>query len=74
VDPVNISVRSEYCLHLLWNNFKHIGGREFFEIVKTSKEIMSFHDYSVAVFRFPGADNDSSCISALSGFLVDWGL
>jgi hypothetical protein len=71
VDPVNIFVRSEYCLHLLWSSFKHIGGRQFFEVVATSKKIMSIHDYSVAVFRYPGAYNDSSCISALSGLLVD---
>ena len=36
----------------LWGFFKHIGDSQFLEIVTTSKEIMSFYDHGVVVFRF----------------------
>ena len=50
-------MRCEHNLHFLWDRFKHIGNSQFLEIVTASKEIMSFYDYGVAVFRFSHSDN-----------------
>ena len=57
--PFDILVRCEHNLYFLWNNFKHIGYCDFLEINTTPKEIMSFHDLSVVVFRFGLRRNES---------------
>ena len=41
-----------------WDRFKHIGDSQYLEIVTTSKEIMSFHDYGVVVLRFAHSRNE----------------
>ena len=50
-------VRCEHSLCFFWGRFKHIGDRELLEIITTSKEIMSFHDHAVVVFRFSCSRN-----------------
>ena len=48
----------EHNLHFLWDRFKHIGDSQFLEIPTASKEIMSFHDHGVVVFRFAHSHNE----------------
>ena len=67
-------MRCEHNLYFLWDRFKHIGDSQFLEIVTTSKEIMSFHDYGAVVFRFGRSRNDLSRNTALSYLLVKRGL
>ena len=67
-------MRCEHNLYFLWNNFKHIGDCEFLEINTTPKEIMSFHDISVVVFRFGLRRNESSGDTGLSYILAKGGL
>ena len=71
--PVDILVRREHNLCFLWDCFKHIGDSQYLEIITTSKEIMSFHDHGVVVFRFGFDRNDLSRNTALSYFLVKGG-
>ena len=71
---VNILVRCKHNLYFLWNRFKHIGDSQYLEIVTTSKEIMSFHDHGVVVFRFGRSRNESSRNTTLSYRLVKGGL
>ena len=47
---------------------------QFLEIVTTSKEIISFYDHGVVVFRFGRSRNDLSNITALYYLLVEEGL
>ena len=72
--PVNTLVRCEHNLYFLWNHFKHIGDSQYLEIVTASKEIMSFHDHGVVVFRFGRSHNESTRNTALSYPLVKRGL
>ena len=72
--PINILVRYERNLKFLWNLFKHIGDSQFLEIVTTSKEIMSFHDNGVVVFRFCRGCNEQFSNIVLPFFLVKEGL
>ena len=67
--PVDVLVRREHDLYFLWDRFKHIGDSMYLEIVTTLKEIMSFHDHGVVVFRFARSGNQSTCNTALSIFL-----
>ena len=69
--PTDILVHCEYSFHFLWDNFKHAGHSQFFEVVTTTKEIMLFHDLGVVVFRFHDGYNKSSSNCGLSGGLVD---
>ena len=69
--PTDILVHCEYSFHVLWDNFKHVGHIEFFEVVTTTKEIMLFHDLGVVVLRFPGGYNKSFGNCGSSGRLVD---
>ena len=64
----------EHNLYFLWDRFKHIGDSQFLEIVTTSKEIMSFHDRGVVMFRFGYSRNHLSGNTALSHLLVKEGL
>ena len=72
--PLDILVRCEHNLCFLWDHFKHIGDSQFLEIVTTSKEIMSFHDLGVVVFRFGHSHNELSRNTASSYLLVNEGL
>ena len=72
--PVNILLRCEHNLYLLWDRFKHTCNSQFLEIVTTSKEIISFYDHGVVVFRFGRSRNDLSNITALYYLLVEEGL
>ena len=63
-------VRCKHNLYFLWDHFKHIGDTQFLEVFTTSKEIMSFHDHGVVVFRFGGSRNESTSNTALSYLLV----
>ena len=47
---------------------------QFLEIVATSKQIMSFHDHGVVVFRFSRVHNESCRNTDLSYPLVKRGL
>ena len=67
-------MRCEHNLHFLWDHFEHIGDNQFLEIVTASKEIMSFHDHGVVVFRFDLSRNQSFGNTALSYLLVKRGL
>ena len=58
----------------LWDRFKYIGDSQYSEIVTTSKETMSFHDYGVVVCRFGLTRNKSSGSITLSYLLVKRGL
>ena len=71
--PVDILVRREHNLYFLWDRFKHISDSQYLEIITTSKEIMSFHDHGVVVFRFGFDRNYSPRSTALSYFLVKGG-
>ena len=51
-------MRCEHNVYFLWDRFKHIGDSQYLEIVSTSKEIMSFHDHGVVVFRFGRSRNN----------------
>ena len=51
IHAVDIFVRCEHNLYFIWGRFKHIGDCQYLEIFTTSKEIMSFHDHGVVVFR-----------------------
>ena len=68
--PFDILVRCKHNLHFLWYHFKHIGHCKFLEINTTPKEIMSFHDLSVVVFRFGLSRNESSGDTGLSYILA----
>ena len=57
----------------LWGFFKHIGDSQFLEIVTTSKEIMSFYDHGVVVFRFGLSRNDLFRNTGLPYLLVKEG-
>ena len=72
--PVSIPVRCEHNLYFLWGRFKHVGDNQYLEIVTTSKEIMSFHDHGVVVFRFGRSRYESPGITVLSYLLVKGGL
>ena len=72
--PFDILVHCEHNLYFLWHHFKHIGDCEFLEIITTSKEIMSFHDLGVVVFRFGLRRNESSGDTGLSYILAKGGL
>ena len=61
-------------LHIHWDRFKYIGDSQFLEIVTTSKEIMSFHDHGVVVFRFGLCRNESFNNIVLPYLLVKGGL
>ena len=67
-------MRCEHNLYFHWNRFKHIGDSQFLEIVTTSKEIMSFHDHGVVVFRFGRSRNDPFRNTILSYIMVNGGL
>ena len=67
-------MRCEHNLYFYWNRFKHIGDSQFLEIVTTSKEIMSFHDHGVVVFRFGRSRNDPFRNTILSYIMVNGGL
>ena len=69
--PTDILVHCEYSFHFRWDNFKHVGHSQFFEVFTTTKEIMLFHDLGVVVFRYRGGYNKSSVTCGLSGRLVD---
>ena len=56
--PVIILMRCEHNLYFVWDHFKYIGDSQFLEIVTTSKEIMSFYDHVVVVFRFGRSRNE----------------
>ena len=58
--PVNIFVRRKPNLYIHWDRFKRIGDSQFFEVITTSKEIMSFHDHGVVVLRFGRSRNELS--------------
>ena len=68
--PVDILVCCEHNLYFLWNRFKHIGYNQYLEIVTTSKEIMSFYDHGVLVFRFDHSRSQSSRNIGLTYLLV----
>ena len=72
--PVNIFVCYKRNLYFLWDRFKHISDSQFLEIVTTSKEIMSFHDHGVVVFRFDRSHNESPAAIAFPYLLVKGGL
>ena len=67
-------MRCEHNLYFLWDRFNHIGDCQLLEIITTSKEIMSFHDHGVVVFRFGGNCYESSSNIALSYVLVKGGI
>ena len=67
-------MRFEHNLYFFWDLLKHIGDRLYIEIVTTSKEIMSFHDYGVVVFRFDCSNNETPSIIAFCYLLVKGGL
>ena len=67
-------MRCEHNLYFLRDLFKHISDSQFLEIYTTSKEIMSFHDRGVVVFRFGRSRNDLSRNIALSYHLAKGGL
>ena len=72
--PVNILVLCEHNFYFFRDRFKHVGDSQYLEIVATSKEIMSFHDHGVVVFRFGLSSNELSRNIALPYFLVKRGL
>ena len=72
--PLDILVCCEHSLYFVWDNFEHIGDNQFLEIVTTSKEIMSFPDHGVVMFRFDLSHNELSRNAALSYLLVNGGL
>ena len=67
-------MRCEHNLYFLWGRFKHNGDSQYLEIVTTSKEIMSFHDYGVVMLRFGRGRYESPGITVLSYLLVKGGL
>ena len=67
-------MRCQHNLYIRWDHFKHAGDSQFLKIVTTSKEIMSFHDHGVVVFRFGDSRSESSRNGAVSYFLVKVGL
>ena len=64
----------EHNLYFLWDRFKRIGDSKFLEIVTASKEIMSFHDHGVVVFRFDLSRNESPSDAGSHYLLVKGGL
>ena len=61
-----LCIACEHNLYFLWDSFKHIGDRQYLEIVTSSKKIMSFHDHGVVMFRFCLSRNELSRNTDLS--------
>ena len=67
-------MRCAHNLYILQGHFKHIGDCDFFEIVTTSKKIMSVHDHGVVVFRFGRSRSEPSWVIDPCYLLVKRGL